>query len=133
MAPDSQTATTVFYPWTARYAKLIALFLSYGAIVHIGNVAGVTGTPWLSTPLLWRLMDIALLLFNAIAAIALWKELSWSAAFVISGIVLLQFVPYTLLRDRFIFEPKDAQTLNSLLGTEAILLLIFIALLLLKK
>jgi len=58
-------------PWTAIYAKVMALVLLYGATVHIGNMAGLAGTPWLSTPLLWRGMDVALLVFNMTAAIAL--------------------------------------------------------------
>jgi hypothetical protein len=120
-------------PWTSVYAKLVALVLAYGATVHIGNMAGLTGTPWLSTPLLWRGMDVALLVFDIVAAIALWRGLGWSVWLVFGGIALLQFVPYTLLRSHFILKPEDAQTLNGLLGTEAILLGIFALLLWLKK
>ena len=125
--------SSVMGPWTARYAKLIAVVLAYGATVHIGNIFGLMGTPWLSTPLLWRCMDIALLIFNITAAIALWRGFSWSVWFVFGGIMLLQFVPYTLLRSHFILKPEDAQTLNGLLGTEAILLAVFLVLLWLKK
>jgi hypothetical protein len=119
--------------WTAIYTKLLALVLLYGATVHIGNMAGWTGTPWLETPLLWRCMDVALLLFDVIAAIALWQGLAWSVWWVFGGILLLQFVPYTLLRSQFVLQPEDAQTLNGLLGTEALLLGIFALLLWLKK
>ena len=130
----SETINTAFmHPWTARYAKLVAIVLLYGAMVHIGNIAGLTGTPWLSTPLLWRCMDIALLLFDIAAAISLWRGLFWSVWFVFGEIILLQFVPYTLLRSHFILKPEDAQTLNGLLGTEAILLAIFLILLWAKK
>ncbi|MEM9216563.1 MAG: hypothetical protein AAGD25_19725 [Cyanobacteria bacterium P01_F01_bin.150] len=44
-------------PWAARYAKFLALVLLYGAIVHIGNISGLSGTPWRSTPLLWQGME----------------------------------------------------------------------------
>lgn len=47
-------------PWTAIYAKIMALVLLYGATVHISNIAGFGDTPWISTPLLWRGMDMAL-------------------------------------------------------------------------
>ncbi|MEO0405771.1 MAG: hypothetical protein AAF289_00315 [Cyanobacteria bacterium P01_A01_bin.135] len=120
-------------PWTAVYAKLLAIVLLYGATVHIGNVAGLTGRPWLSTPLLWRGLDIALLVFDVASAIALWRGWAGSVLLVFSGIILLQFVPYTLLRSQFVINPEDAQTLNGLLGTEALLLGIFILLLVLKK
>ena len=133
MISEITALSTSFQPWTARYAKLVAFFLAYGATVHIGNMAGLTGTPWLATPLLWRCMDIALLLFDVIAAVSLWKGLGWSVWFVFGGIILLQFVPYTLLRSRFILKPEDAQTLNGLMGTEAILLALFLILILAKK
>ena len=133
MTTDTSIVSMSFQPWTARYAKLMALFLAYGAAVHISNIAGFSGTPWLSTPLLWRAMDVALLVFNTIAAISLWRGLSWSAGFVFGGIILLQFVPYTFLRSHFILKPEDAQTLNGLLGTEAILLTLFLCLLIARK
>jgi hypothetical protein len=120
-------------PWTAGYAKFLALVLLYGATVHAGNIAGLTGTPWMSTPLLWRGMDVTLLVFNVITAITLWRGLGWSVWLVFGGIILLQGVPYTLLRSHFILKPEDAQTLNGLLGTEALLLAIFALLLWLKK
>ncbi|MBE9138663.1 hypothetical protein IQ254_15925 [Nodosilinea sp. LEGE 07088] len=125
--------TALQRPWTGAYAKFLAIVLLYGATVHIGNIAGLTGKPWLSTPLLWRGLDIALLMFDVVSAIALWQGLAWSVWLVFSGISLLQFVPYTLLRSQFILNPEDAQTLNGLLGTEALLLGIFILLLGLKK
>ncbi|MEM1243161.1 MAG: hypothetical protein AAGI45_25295, partial [Cyanobacteria bacterium P01_H01_bin.26] len=105
----------------------------YGATVHIGNMAGLTGTSWFSTPLLWQGMDVALLIFNGVSAISLWRGLSWSVGLTFGGIALLQFVPYTLLRSQFILQPEDAQILNGLLGTEALLLGIFALLLWLKK
>ncbi|ESA33832.1 hypothetical protein N836_19840 [Leptolyngbya sp. Heron Island J] len=120
-------------PWTSAYARMMALVLLYGATVHVGNMAGLTGTPWMSTPLLWRGMDVTLLLFDVTAAIALWRRLAWSVWFMFGGIVLLQFVPYTLLRSHFVLKPEDAQTLNGLLATEALLLGFFALLLWLKK
>ncbi len=120
-------------PWTAIYAKVMAGVLLYGAAVHVANIAGLTGPPWLSTPLLWRGMDVVLLIFNLVTAIALWRGVFWSVWLLFGGMVLLQFLPYTLLREQFILKPEDAQTLNGLLGTEAILLGIFAVLLGLKK
>ncbi|MDJ1183745.1 hypothetical protein [Roseofilum casamattae] len=120
-------------PWTARYAKFLAFVLLYGATVHIGNIAGLTGTPWLSTPLLWQGMDVVLLIFDLVAAIALWQGLAGSVWLVFAGIILLQFVPYTVLRAQFIINPEDAQTLNGLLATEGLIFGIFALLLLLKK
>lgn len=133
LANDNPLSSALQQPWTAAYAKLMALVLIYGATVHIGNMAGLTGIPWLSTPLLWRSMDVALLVFNIVTAIALWRGIGWSVWLVFGGIALLQVVPYTLLRSHFVLKPEDAQILNGLLGTEALLLGIFAVLLWLKK
>ena len=120
-------------PWTAIYTKVIAIILIYGATVHLGNMFGLTGTPWLSTPRLWQSMDILLLIFDVITAIALWRGLVWSIWLFFSGILLLQIVPYTLWRSHFVLKPEDGQILNGLLGTEVLLLSIFVLLLWLRK
>ncbi len=77
--------------------------------------------------------DVMLMLFDVVVAIGLWRGFPWSVWLVFSGILLLQFVPYTLLRSQFVLKPEDGQTLNSLLGTEASLLGIFALLLWLRK
>ena len=133
MVTNETISSALQQPWTSTYSKLFALVLFYGATVHIGNMAGLTGTPWLSTPLLWRGMDVALLVFDIVTAISLWRGVSWAVWLVFGGIALLQFVPYTLLRSHFILKPEDAQTLNGLLGTEALLLALFALLLWLRK
>ena len=120
-------------PWTAIYTKIIAIALLYGATVHVGNILGLTGTPWLTTPLLWRSLDIILLIFDLVTAIALWRGLAWSIWLLFGGILLLQILPYTLLRSQFVFKPEDSQILNSLLGTEVLLLSILVLLLWLRK
>ena len=120
-------------PWTAIYIKVIAIALLYGATVHVGNILGLTGTPWLATPLLWRSLDIILLLFDIVIAIALWQGLAWSIWLLFGGILLLQILPDTLLRSQFVFKPEDGQILNSLLGTEILLLSILIMLLWFRK
>ncbi|NET48529.1 MAG: hypothetical protein F6K09_07320 [Merismopedia sp. SIO2A8] len=133
MTVNSNIHTALQQPWTAIYAKIVAIILFYGATVHISNMAGLTGTPWFSTPLLWRSMDVALLTFDMVTAIALWQGVSWSVWLVFGGIIVLQFVPYTLFRPQFILKPEDAEILNGLLGTEALLLAIFALLLWLRK
>ncbi|MGV2830749.1 hypothetical protein ACLFKQ_23405 [Myxosarcina sp. GI1(2024)] len=120
-------------PWTVFYTKIIAIALLYGATVHVGNILGLTGTPWTDTPLLWRSLDIILLIFDLVTAIALWRGLAWSIWLLFGGILLLQILPYTLLRSRFILKPEDAQVLNSLLATEVLLLSVLILLVVFKK
>ena len=86
-------------------------------------------------------MDVLLLIFDVITAIALWRGLLWSIWLLFSGIFLLQILPYTLLRSayaaakrsHFIIKAEDTQIINSLLGTEILILSIFMVLVLLKK
>lgn len=99
----------------------------------MGNILGLTGTPWIDTPLLWRSLDIVLLIFDIVTAIALWRGLGWSIWLLFGGILLLQILPYTLLRSPFVLKIEDGQILNGLLGTEVLLLSILILLFLLKK
>lgn len=120
-------------PWTAVYTKLIAIVLLYGATVHVSNIFGLAGISWLATPLLWRSLDIILLIFDIVTAIALWRSKAWSIWLLFGGILLLQILPYTLLRSHFILKPEDAEVLNGLLGTEILLLSILILLLWFKK
>ena len=124
---------TIETPWCVIYGRIIAIILLYGATVHIGNIAGISGTPWVETPLLWRSLDIILLIFNCVTAMGLWWKQNWAVPVLFGGIILLQWLPYTLWRSQFILQPGDGQTLNGLIGTEAILLGLFALLLWLKK
>ncbi len=120
-------------PWTATYTKIIAVILGYGATVHISNILSLTGTAWLATPLLWRVMDVLLLIFNIITAVTLWRGLTWSIWLLFGGITLLQILPYTVWRAQFVLKLEDGEILNGLLGTEILLLSILCLLLWLKK
>ncbi|MEM9541222.1 MAG: hypothetical protein AAGA60_17190 [Cyanobacteria bacterium P01_E01_bin.42] len=119
--------------WTPIYLRLLACVLLYGGFVHIGNILGFGGTPWLETPLLWRILDIVLLIFNIGVAIALFAKRPISVLILVAGLILFQFIPYTFFRSYFLTQPEDAATLNGLLGTEALLLLILFLLIYFKK
>lgn len=121
------------YPVSIIYGRLVALILLYGATVHISNIFGISGQPWNQTPLLWRSLDIILLIFNLLTAIGLWQKWHLAVVSLFVGIMTLQWLPYTLWRSQFILQPGDGQVLNGLIGTEAILLTIFALLLAFKK
>ena len=119
--------------WTGIYVRILAVILMYGAVVHVGNIAGWTGTRWMDTPVLWRVMDVVLLAFNVVVAIALWMRLPWALIAFIGGIILLQLVPYTLFRSHFIQTPDQAQALNGLIATHLILFSILAGLIFFQK
>ena len=83
--------------------------------------------------MLWRVMDVVLLAFNIVLAIALWFRLPWSLIAFIIGIVALQLIPYTVFRSHFIETPGQAQALNGLIATHLVLLAILAALIMLRK
>ena len=126
-------AEALTQPWLSIYVRVLAVVLVYGAVMHVGNMLGLTGKPWMQTPLLFRVMDVVLLVFNLAVAVGLWLRHSWAVVAVVAGLVLLQIVPYTVFRRHFIQTPQDAQTLNGLIGTELVLLLILGVLLWLKR
>lgn len=125
--------TAVTHKWIGLYLRGVACLLAYGALMHVGNILGWSGTPWLQTPLHWRIMDGVLLAFNAIAAVGLWRRQPWAVILLVLGIVTLQLIPYTIFRAYFIETPDQAQTLNGLIGTELLLLLGLGGLLVAKK
>ena len=119
--------------WTGIYLRFLSLCLLYGAFVHLGNIFGLGEVPWLETPIYWRLMDIILLVFNAIVSVSLWlKTVGGMIAFTV-GIIFLQIIPYTLFRQFFIVNPQDGNTLNGLIGTEIILIILLAILIISKK
>ena len=126
-------AEALAQPWTGIYVRVVACVLVYGALMHVSNMLGLSGTPWQEQPALWRVMDVVLLVFNVVTAVGLWLRQPWAVVCLVAGLVLLQFVPYTIFREHFVRVPADAATLNGLLGTEALLLAILVALVLLQR
>ena len=87
----------------------------------------------MTTPLLWRVMDVVLLVFNGVVAVGLWRRDQWAVVALVVGVVLLQLVPYTLLREHFAQTPEDASTLSGLVGTLTLLLVVLGVLLAVRK
>ncbi|MGK7885367.1 MAG: hypothetical protein AB4057_12180 [Crocosphaera sp.] len=119
--------------WTGIFLRFLSICLIYGALVHCSNILSLGEVSWLETPLLWRVMDIILLIFDVIVAISLWfHSFSGMIAFFV-GIILLQIIPYTLFSQYFITKPEDIETLNGLVGTEIVLMTILLILIVAKK
>ncbi|MDJ0659258.1 MAG: hypothetical protein QNJ42_07165 [Crocosphaera sp.] len=119
--------------WTGIYLRFLSICLVYGALVHCSNILSLGDVSWLETPLHWRLMDVILLIFDIITAISLWlQSLAGVIAFIL-GMILLQIIPYTLFSQYFILNPEDIETLNGLLDTEIILIVILVILMVTKK
>ncbi len=126
-------ADSLTHKWTGIYIRVLAVILAYGAIMHVGNILGWTGKPWMDTPLHWRTMDIVLLLFNIVVGVGLWIKAPWAVVVFLIGIIVLQIVPYTLFRSHFAESPDQVKTLNGLVITWVLLLGTLFVLFSLKK
>ncbi len=121
---------TALSKWiTSIFGWLIALVLANGAIVHLLNILGKGKQPWNEFPMLWRVMDVVLLVFNIVVIVGLTMRLPWSIVVLFIGIIVLQIIPYTVFRSHFVTQPEDHATLNGLIGTEVLLLLVYASLL----
>ena len=112
---------------TVVLIRCIALVLAFGATVHIANIFGFGERPWSDMPLLWRAMDVVLLLFNVIVGTGLWCKASWAVIAFIAGIVLLQLMPYTLFRSHFIETAQHAESLTVMVVFWLVVLTLLIA------
>jgi len=128
---NSLLETTELY-WMGIYLRFLAFVFAYGAIVHVSNMAGLGAKPWLETPLVWRIGDVIYFILDVTAAIGLWQRKIWGIGLFLLGF-LSQFVIYTIFIDYFAFSSQDKQTIYGLLGTEAVLILVFFGLFSTKK
>ena len=118
--------------WMKIYLRILALIFTYSGLIHITNIIGLGQQPWLETPLTWQIGDIIYGILDIVAVIGLWQRKAWGISCFIIGI-LSQFLIYTVFIDYFVFTEQQRTTIYGLLGTEVILLLIFLVLLFLRK
>ena len=112
----------LLHPVMGIYLRILALILLFGAWTHIASIFGRGETPWREMPLSWRLMDVVLLIFNLVAAFGLWQKTIWGIILFLAGIILLQFIPYTIFIGHFAKTNDDRKTLRQLLGTHTVLI-----------
>jgi hypothetical protein len=125
--------TALSQKWASLYVRFLAVLLTYGALRHVGNIVGWTGRPWRETPVLGRVMDIVLLLFNAVVAIGLWVRVPWSVVAFVLGIIALQIIPYTVRRPSFADMPAHPKAINGLVVTMIVLLAVLVGLVAAKR
>lgn len=117
---------------TTAYVWLLACLLLFASHVHIANMLGWNGRPWLELPRLWQTMDVLLLGFDLIVAMGLIYRKAWAVVALFTGILILQIIPFTIFCSYFVAGPADGNLLNTLLGTEIVLLLVLLLLIVLQ-
>lgn len=119
-------------PWMGIYLRILTLLIAYGALVHVANLAGFGEMPWGEMPLTWKVGDIVYGIWDIAIVVGLWQKAVWGIICLL-GAIFSQFIIYTVFIDYFAFTAPQRETVYGLLGTEAILVLVFLALLIFKK
>ncbi|WP_071455711.1 hypothetical protein [Gloeomargarita lithophora] len=118
--------------WMGIYLRILAIIMAYGASVHFANLMGFGEKPWGEAPIAWKIGDVFYALIDTLTAIGLWQRTAWGTLCFLSTIAS-QFLIYTVFIDYFAFTVEQHQAIYGLLGTEVILLLIFVTLFVIKK
>lgn len=91
------TATVVLW--------IVAAFYAYGALVHVANMASLTGFDWLTAPLKWQMLDVAYLVLDVIVAAGLGRQ--WrTSVFGFFGAAVSQIALYTIGRSWILDVPE---------------------------
>ena len=119
-------------PWTGIYLRVLAVIFVWTALVHFANLLGFGEKPWGEMPFAWRAGDVVYAIVDTAVVIGLWKRATWGVILFLLAITS-QFVIYTAFIEFFAFTSEHRQTINGLLASEAILLVVFVALLIFRK
>jgi hypothetical protein len=106
-APPADANTPTSRGWRRAVLWLVTGFYAYGALVHLLNIAGLTGFHWPDAPLKWQLLDILYLTLDAIVVAGLAR--CWRASIIAFGVAAVsQILLYTLLRGWVLDVPGSA-------------------------
>ncbi|MEX3011967.1 hypothetical protein [Hoeflea sp. TYP-13] len=84
---------------------IVAAFYAYGALVHVMNMAGMSGFNWAQAPLKWQVLDVVYLILDVIVALGL--VLAWRIGLVaFFAAAISQIVLYTVLRSWIVDVPE---------------------------
>ena len=76
---------------------IVALFYTYGAVVHVLNMLSLSGFDWQSAPLKWQALDIVYLILDVVVVAGL--LLSWKAGYAAFYLAAIsQIILYTAFR-----------------------------------
>lgn len=101
---------------------IVAAFYAYGALVHILNIASMTGFSWPDAPLKWQILDIVYLVLDVIVVVGLIRG-SWIGVGAFFLAAMSQIMLYTVFRDWVLYvpaafqrSPEDLAYLDGLVG-----------------
>jgi len=97
-----------FQPLAQAVFWIVAAFYAYGALVHILNIASLTGFAWSEAPHKWQVLDVVYLVLDVLVVVGLLRG-AWIgvAAFFLAA--LSQIALYTLFRHWVLNVPEVFQ------------------------
>ena len=87
------------------FLVLIALFYTYGALVHVLNMAGASGFDWRAAPIKWQALDVIYLVVDIAVAAGLLLRRVW-AIWLFAAAGLSQILLYTVFRAWIVDVPE---------------------------
>jgi hypothetical protein len=99
----------------AIYLKILAVFYSYGALIHIadllslGHYLGQThGLTFAQMPLAWKIAIVYFAILDTIAVIGLWKGTMWGMMcfLLAAGSQVVMYMALTSIPTKFRLAPK---------------------------
>lgn len=98
--PEIGRRIATIFIWT------VALFYAYGALVHVLNMANLSGFDWGAAPRKWQALDLIYLIVDVVVVFGL--MLRWRLGFVAFYLAAIsQIVLYTLLRPWVLDVPPE--------------------------
>jgi hypothetical protein len=101
---------------------IVPAFYAYGALVHILNIASMTGFSWPDAPLKWQILDIVYLVLDVVVVFGLIRG-SWIGVGAFFLAATSQIMLYTVFRDWVLDvpaalqrSPEDLAYLDGLVG-----------------
>ncbi|MFN3233018.1 MAG: hypothetical protein ACE363_12800 [Alphaproteobacteria bacterium] len=94
--------------WTVPTLILwvVAAFYAYGGLVHLMNMAGLSGFTWLDAPLKWQALDVIYLILDGLVVwgFCAGRRIGYAAFYIAAG---SQIVLYTVVRAWIMDVPAE--------------------------
>jgi hypothetical protein len=101
---QTPVAATLLRTLSRSVFWIVAAFYAYGALIHLLNMASLTGFSWPEAPLKWQALDVVYLLLDIVVAIGLVRGARVGIiAFFCAA--LSQIALYTVFRDWILDVP----------------------------
>jgi hypothetical protein len=88
------------------FLRIVAVAFALGALIHVFNIAGITGFDWSAAPAKWQALDIVYLVLDLVVVVGVVtkRAIGWMAFIAASA---SQIVLHTALRPWLLDVPAD--------------------------